>query len=131
MTDGNLARLLWEAAERRGRLPAFLDRSRVTDYPTLAARTGALAVALMRHRVAPGDRVAIFLERGPDAAAALFAAYAVGAISVVVNERYRPRQIEYTLEHSGAKALLTAPGMLDRQHRDLSTGCVVIDVSAR
>jgi amino acid adenylation domain-containing protein len=130
MTDGNLARLLWEAAERRGRLPAFFDRSRVTDYPTLAARAGALAVALMRHSVAPGDRVAIFLERGPDAAAALFAAYAVGAIAVVVNERYRPRQIEYTLEHSGAKALLTAPEMLDRQHRDLSTACVVVDVSA-
>ena len=130
MRDGNLAGLLWEAAERRGHLPAFIDRSGVTDYPALAARSAAFAVALVRQRVAPGDRVATFLERGADAAAALFGAYAVGAVAVVANERYRPRQIEYALEHSGAKVLLTTPEMLDRQHRDLAIRCAVVDVSA-
>jgi amino acid adenylation domain-containing protein len=129
MDQGNLASSLWSAAERRGRLPAIVDRDGVTDYPALAARAGAISVALTRHAVAPGERVAILLERGPDAVASLFAVYAVGAVAVVVNDRYRPRQIEYALAHSGASVLLTTREMLDRLHRDVVTDARVHDVA--
>ncbi|MGE0159623.1 MAG: AMP-binding protein [Gemmatimonadales bacterium] len=127
--DGNLAVSLWKAAERRGHLEAFVGREGIVHYPRLAARAAAIAVALVRRGVASGDRVAILLERGPDAAAALFAAYAVGGIAVMVNDRYRARQIEYALAHAGASVLLTTADMLDRQHRDLSTSATVLDVS--
>jgi amino acid adenylation domain-containing protein len=129
MDHGNLAWSLWSAAERRGRLPAIVDRGGVTDYPALAARASAISVALTRQAVAPGDRIAVLLERGPDAVASLFAAYAVGAVAVVVNDRYRPRQIEYALGHSGASVLVTKREMLDRQHRDLVTGATILDVA--
>jgi acyl-CoA synthetase (AMP-forming)/AMP-acid ligase II len=129
MENENLAHLLWMAAEARGPLSAFVERASTTDYPTLACRAGAIAVALARRNVAPGDRVAIFVERGSDAAAALFAAHAAGAVAVVVNERYRPRQIEHALHHSGASILLTTEEMLDRLHRDVSTSATVVDVA--
>ena len=130
MTDGNLATILWKAAERRGRPPALLQGESVTDYRSLVRRTGAISVALTRQGVAAGERVAVFLERGTDAVASLFAAYAVGAVAVVVNERYRPRQIEYVLAHSGASVLLSTREMLDRQHRDLVTDARILEVEA-
>ena len=128
MNHGNLATTLWQAAERRGCPPAVVTRQGTTDYPTLTARAAAISVALTRRAVAPGERVGILLERGPDAVAALFAAHAVGAVAVVVNDRYRARQIEYALDHSGATVLLTTREMLDRQHRDLSTDSAIVDV---
>ena len=42
-------------------------------------------------------------------------AYAAGAITVVINERYRPRQIEHALHHAEASAFITSQPMLDRQ----------------
>ena len=85
--------------------------------------------------VEPGDRVAIFLRRGADAAACFFGVLAAGAVAVIVNELLRPRQIEHILAHSGAVALLTsdelsrAPpaaardlGPRDRPRRSLDLG---------
>ena len=46
----------------------------------------------------PGDRVAVLLQRGGDAAAAFFGVLASGAINVTVNESLRPRQIEHILK---------------------------------
>jgi len=129
MNHENLATGLWGAADRRGRPPAIVDRNGVTDYAALAARARAISVALTRHGVAPGERIAILLERGPDAVACLFAAYAVGGVAVVVNDRYRVRQIEYALAHSGASVLLTTQEMLDRQHRDVVTDARILDVA--
>jgi acyl-CoA synthetase (AMP-forming)/AMP-acid ligase II len=107
----------------------MVGRDGVVDYPTLARRAAAVSVALTRQAVAPGERIAILLERGPDAVAALFAAYAVGAVAVVVNDRDRARQIEYALAHSGASVLLTTREMLDRQHRDVVTEARILDVA--
>jgi len=47
----------------------------------------------------------------------------------VVNDRYRVRQIEYALAHSGASVLLTTQEMLDRQHRDVVTDARILDVA--
>jgi amino acid adenylation domain-containing protein len=124
----NLALLLWTAAQVRGEEPAVVERSVTVTLTALQARASAIAASLIPRGVRPGDRVAIFLDRGADAVAALFAVYATGAIAVVVNERFRPRQIEYIIRHSGAVALITTAEMMDRLHRDLETTAPLIDV---
>jgi acyl-CoA synthetase (AMP-forming)/AMP-acid ligase II len=65
----------------------------------------------------PDDRVAIFLERGPEAAAAFFGVAAAGGIGIVVGEALRPRQIEHIVRHSGASFLVTSAGMTRRLPR--------------
>ena len=67
---GNVASLLWHAAERHGARPAVVEREQRATYAALLKRVGAIAAALVAAGVTPDDPVAILLERGGDAAAA-------------------------------------------------------------
>ena len=123
--DGSIARMLWEAADRAGDHPAVIERSARVDYRTLRDRAGSIAARLRELGVGPGDRVAVFLERGSEAAAAFFGAVAVGAIGVIVNESLRPRQIEHILQHAGARVLITSADLLARQPRPPDTSAAI------
>jgi amino acid adenylation domain-containing protein len=124
-----IALMLWEAAEEYRDKTAIIERGSLTDYGSLCARAGAFARALADAGIRPQDRVAIFLERGADAAAALFGASAVGGIAVVVNETLRPRQIEHILSHASAAALVTTTDMLKRLPRELATSTTILDAA--
>ena len=124
----NVAFLLWDAAGRESGAPAIIERDRCCTYGELCSRASGAASALRDRGVRPGDRVAIFLERGIDAAAVLFGVHAVGAVATVVNERNRPRQIEHVLRHSMAHALVTTNQLLSRQPRPVETEATVLDV---
>jgi amino acid adenylation domain-containing protein len=132
VTTGNFAELLWEAADRESGHPAIVERDgrEDLDYGALRDRAAAIAGALQAARVAPGDRVAVLLERGSTAAAAYFGALAAGTAAVIVNEQLRPRQIEHVLAHAGARHLLTTAEILDRLPRPLRTEVFVLDVRA-
>ena len=62
-----------------------------------------------RRLLGAGDRVAVLLQRGAEAAAAFFGVLASGAIAVTVNESLRFRQIEHILYVDTAQ---NAPGAL-------------------
>jgi acyl-CoA synthetase (AMP-forming)/AMP-acid ligase II len=126
---GNAALLLWRAALRDGDRPAVVERDRTVAYAGLRDHAAAFGAALHAARIAPSDRVAIWLERGREAAAAFFGALAAGATAVIVNETLRPRQVEHILEHSGARCLITTKALLARQPRPLATRAGVLDAS--
>jgi len=114
---------------RHGRRPAAIEGERVVTYAALGAHAGAVAAELVRRGVSPGDRVAIFLERGADAVAAYFGALAAGCIATIVNDRLRPRQIEYVLAHASARALVTSAEMLARQPRAIERAATTLDIA--
>ena len=124
----NLANILWDAADRAADRAVVRETNQIVTVAQLRARASAFAVTFTEHHVRPGARVAVFLERSADAIAAVFGAYAVGAIAVVINERYRPRQIEHILHHCDVATLITSRAMLDRQHRDLEFTGQYIDL---
>ena len=126
---GGLAQLLWDAANRRPDHVAIVERDREVTYQELCLSASRIASAVASAGVQPGDRVGVLLERGADAAAAIFGIYAAGGVAVVINERLRPRQIEYSLNHSGARVLITHSDILVRQPRALATAAQMIDVS--
>lgn len=126
----SVACMLWDTAERVPESVAIVDRERSGSYSELVGRAGAIATELAGRGVQAGERVAVLLERGPDAAAAYFGVIAAGAVVVLVNDTLRPRQIEYILDHSGARVLLTSQAMLSRQHRPLRSRAEVIEVEA-
>lgn len=74
------------------------------------------------------------LARDPvDAAAAFFAVLSIGGVGTNLNELYRPRQIEFVLDHSRAKVLLIGREVLKSFPRPLETKAQVIvleDVSS-
>lgn len=127
--DRSVALMLWDTADRLGNRPAVVERSGTTDYRTLRARAGAIGRHLRMLGVRPDDRVAIFLERGAEAAAAFFGAVSIGAVAVIVNESLRARQIEHILQHAGARALISSADMLARQARAPETDATVVLVS--
>jgi len=122
----NVAFMLWDTAARSGDRVAMVERDWSIGYRELCGRAGAIAREVVARGVEPGDRVVVLLERGADAAAAYFGILAAGGVVVMLNETLRPRQIEYVLEHSGAKLLLTSQALLSRQHRPLETGAAVV-----
>jgi amino acid adenylation domain-containing protein len=125
----NIALLLWNTAEKHGRECAIAERDLTTSYRELRARAGRVATTLRAGGVRPGDRVAIFLERGVDAAASFFGAVACGAVAINVNETLRPRQVEHILNHSGSVALISSASLLGRQPRAIATTAVCYDIT--
>jgi amino acid adenylation domain-containing protein len=126
----NAAHMLLATAETHGDRGAVAGRGLDVDYRTLTARSLAFAEALAGADIHPGDRVALLLPRGADAAAAFFGVLARGAVAVTVNETLRPRQVDYILGHSGAKALLFAAELLDRLPRPVGSQTLKLDASA-
>ena len=120
--------MLWELADRGAHRPAIVERSSSTDYATLRDRAGSIGNHLRELGVEPDDRVAIFLERGAEAAAAFFGAVSIGVAAVIVNESLRPRQIEHILQHSGARVLVSSTDLLARQSRTPETTATIVSV---
>lgn len=113
----NVAEWLWRAAEDAGDRPALVTRTETTTYAALRARASDYAYAFRSAGVVPGDRVAILLSRGADAAAAYFGVAAMGGVGILIDESLRPLQIEHILDHSGSVALVTSVPVSSRLHR--------------
>jgi amino acid adenylation domain-containing protein len=126
---GNAAHMLLETAAAHGARVAVAERGLNVGYGELAARSRGFADALAEAGVSPGDRVAVLLRRGADAAAAFYGVLASGGVVVTVNETLRPRQIEHILGHSGASTLLCSADLLGRLPRALETHVRTLDVA--
>ncbi len=127
-SDVNVARLLLAALERRPAAEAI--GTVALTYAGLVERAGAFQASLAAIGFAPGDRAAILLERGGDAAAAMAATHAAGGLAVVVNDRLRARQVEHILADAEATVLVTRPAMLERLHRPLASAVPVLMADA-
>jgi amino acid adenylation domain-containing protein len=126
----NAAQMLLSTAEVHSDRVAVAGPGLSFDYRSLGARSLAFADSLADADIHPGDRVAMLLPRGADAAAAFFGVLAAGAVAVTVNETLRPRQIDHILGHSGAKALLFSAELLDRLPTPIGTQILRLDASA-
>jgi amino acid adenylation domain-containing protein len=123
---GSIAQVLLESATAMGDKAAVVNGGSTVSYADLAARSWAVAEVLALARVRSGDRVAILLPRGAEAASAFFGTVAAGAIAIMVNETLRWRQIEHILEHSSASILLTSEGLLRRLSEPVDKATSVI-----
>lgn len=115
----NVARLLWDTAQARPDRLAIRQGETSLTWGALGARAAAFADALRGAGVAPGDRVAVLLAHGADAAAAFYGAAATGAIVTMLNWLYRPRQVEQVLDSAGVRLLVTSREWLALQTRGI------------
>jgi fatty-acyl-CoA synthase len=100
---------------------AVVDGDATITWDELAQHASRAAGALAAAGVEPGDRVAVLAPNTLACLAAHFAVPLRRAVLVTINIRLAPAEIEYILQHSGAKALIVdaelAPqvaGVLDR-----------------
>src|SRR3979490_3301543 len=91
---------------------AVVDGDRPLTYCEFNQRVHRLASALTRVGIEPGDRVAVL---APNTVAALephFAVPLAGAVLVMLNTRLKAAELEWILNHCGAKALIADPQLL-------------------
>ncbi|TVM07205.1 MAG: AMP-binding protein [Halomonas sp.] len=77
-------------------------------YRQLQEEVNRCARALLAIGVKPGDRVAIWAPNCSEWTLTQFATAKVGAILVNINPAYRTHELEYALNQSGARFLVTA-----------------------
>jgi fatty-acyl-CoA synthase len=78
-------------------------------YAELKQRVDALACALMRLGLAPGDRIGIWAPNCAEWTLTQFASAKLGLVLVNINPAYRRSELEYALVKVGCRALVAAP----------------------
>jgi acyl-CoA synthetase (AMP-forming)/AMP-acid ligase II len=102
----NVAEVLGQSASARGDHPAIIEGAFTTSYGEWWARSRRIASLLHVLGVAPGDRVALLARNSTPFLEVLFGVFAAGGVIVPVNTRLHPREIDYIVRHSGARALV-------------------------
>lgn len=125
----------WPA--RRARLTpdavALRYGTREDTYQQLAARVESLAAGLLERGISRGDRVAYFGANHPDLLTVLFATSRLGAITVLLNARLSPSEIQFMIEDSGASLLVHGSEVHDvvaRVESSLQQELLSIDVDS-
>ena len=105
----NLGGMLHHSAARNPQKPAVIFDDQMVPFGVLNRSTDSLACWLLRDGLRIGDRVAIHWCNSVDVANLYFACFKAGLIAVPVNNRLKPPEIAYILQHSKAKLCFTQP----------------------
>jgi acetyl-CoA synthetase len=113
----------WQIPRRFNIAEATCDRHVGLNKPALVVESGGgsveltfehlqqqssrLANALSAHGIARGDRIGILLPQCAEAIIAHLAAYRIGAIALPLFTLFGPEALEYRLNDSGAKAVIS------------------------
>lgn len=98
-------------ASQRYRLALIYEdeKGQVDQYTfwDLKQLSNRLANALQALGIQPGDRVGILLPQCPETAISHIALYKIGAVAIPLFTLFGPEALEYRLNNSGAKAVIT------------------------
>jgi len=98
-------------AHRAHKVPdatALLYKDWALSYAGLQQAVKSTSAGLLALGIAPGERVAVYLPKRPEAVFGLFGAAAAGACFVPVNPLLKPRQVAYILAHCNVRVLITS-----------------------
>jgi amino acid adenylation domain-containing protein len=94
--------------------PAVADAAGSLSYMELDRATNQLAALLRELGVAPGDTVAICMERSTRLLAAVLGVMKAGAAYLPLNHEHPPARLSHQLTESRAAAIITEEHLLDR-----------------
>lgn len=96
------------------------------SYAELNSRADELAaILLVEHAIAPGELVAVLLDRGFNAVAAFLAIGKIGAAYVPVDPSYPDDRIDWIIQDSSCRAVVTSASYLSK----LRTEIAVVDIN--
>lgn len=76
-------------------------------YNQLLKEANSLACHLKNQRISRGDRIAIYMDNTWPCVVSLFATILTGAVFLIINPQTKNEKLQYILEDSGAKCLLS------------------------
>ncbi len=133
MPNINLADILRSHAVERGEKPALLYDDRSWTYAELLAEAARVAQALLAEGVAPQQRVAVLDKNAPEYFSFLFGAAMTNAVTLAVNWRLAPPEMEYILNNSETRVLLVGEeflGHLEKMNLETVSRVVVVGSGA-
>ncbi|TCS38577.1 acyl-CoA ligase (AMP-forming) (exosortase A-associated) [Paucimonas lemoignei] len=83
------------------------------DYGSLCTAVESFAQGLLADGLLRSERVAIYLEKRPEAVAAMFGTAAAGGVFVPVNPLLKPQQVQHILRDCDVRVLVTSVERLD------------------
>ncbi|MGI9578728.1 MAG: class I adenylate-forming enzyme family protein [Microthrixaceae bacterium] len=101
---GDHAFLVWEPKD---------GERRSWSYAEFAEETRRIAGGLAARGIGEGDTLLIHAENCPESVIAWYAMARLGGVTVTTNTRSVAAELEYFIEHSGAKAVITQPQFAD------------------
>lgn len=100
----DIARL---GATRFGGAVAIVFGEHTLSYEDIEAMSNRYAASLRANGVRTGDAVALLMENSLEYPVAVFAILKLGAVLVPLNFRYRPDEIAFVVNDTGARLLIT------------------------
>lgn len=123
-------KIIFQTAQRSPAAEALSYQGRQVSYASLSEQLNQLAAGYLELGVKRSDRVAIYLEKRPEAVIAMFAASAAGAVFVPVNPLLKPDQVAYILADCNVKILVTSADRLRSLHKILPScpdlRCIIV-----
>ncbi|MBM1221725.1 malonyl-CoA synthase [Ponticoccus sp. SC2-23] len=103
----------------------------VISHSAFLAQAGQFANLLDQESIAPGDRIAVQVEKCPEMLALYAACAQRGAIFLPLNTGYSGEELSYFLDNSGARLLVCDPAKEEalRPHADAS-GAMILTMAA-
>lgn len=99
------------------RLPdkvALIFEQKTYTYRELCKLTRSLAASLLQRGISPGDRVAFLLPNCLEIVLCYYACFKIDAIAVPLNIRFQTELLKYGINHSGARVLVSEPGLFTK-----------------
>ncbi len=109
-----LHNLLFTSAGKNPEKTAIIFFGHKVSYGQLAGAVSRSASALREMGLRKGDRVAVMLPNCPDFVIAYYATLSLGGIVVNTNPMYVEREIEYQLNDSGSRIIVTLADLYPR-----------------
>jgi long-chain acyl-CoA synthetase len=107
-----LAEIIRVHAAERGDRPAMRCGDRTWTYAELRDESARVAQALLAEGVVPQERVAVLDKNAAEYFSFLFGAAMANAVTLAVNWRLAPPEMEYILNHAEARVLLVGEEFL-------------------
>lgn len=98
---------LEKAAESSPEKAALIYGDKEITYRQLDVLTNQFGNSILSLGIGRGDRVALLLPNMPQFVVAFFGALKAGAVVTAINPLHREREVEFQLDDSGAKAIVT------------------------
>ena len=100
-----------EAAARETPEHLFLKtpEGREISYASLLEQSGRFAAALIRRGAVPGDRVAVQVDKSPEAVLLYVACLRLGAVFVPINVANTPNEVDYFVRDSQPRIAVIRP----------------------
>ncbi len=114
---GNVGRMFAAQAQRRSNHMALACDGESLSYGQLNARVNRLANVMLTRGVGHGDRVGLLARNCMAFIEVELAASKIGAITVSMNWRLSPTELQHCLDLTSPKLLITQPGYLDDRDR--------------